>query len=157
MGVVIHYETSHPRSNGRASREFKSRSCGSRYAFCKLDWRFSVFLYPLFTPSLSPRTPPELFFLVAKFLESSPCQEAAQVMQNWHEKTVQKALHSCCEVAPWAQCHKLHFLSIFTGLEEGAVRPQGLYLQKYVSTTLQRVLDMREATVSSFLASCASL
>lgn len=86
-----------PRSNGRATNEFKSKPCGPRYAFCKLIQRFSLFLCSLFTPSLPPRLSPELLFLVAKFLESSPCHEAAQVDKKLTPKVVQKALILCAE------------------------------------------------------------
>ena len=126
---------------------------------CFLQTRLAIFCVPLpsvHSFSLSPN-PSRALLSRGKVSRVKSVSRGSTGDAKLTRKTVQKALHSCCEVAPWAQCHKLHFLSIFTGLEEGAVRPQGLYLQKYVSTTLQRVLDMREATVSSFLASCASL
>lgn len=46
---------------------------------CRLVWLFSLSHGHHSIPSLSPQITTELFFLVAKFLEASPCLEAAKV------------------------------------------------------------------------------
>lgn len=62
-------------SNGR----FKGEVWHKRYKTCRLlpavSWRSGHECIP----SLAPQITTELFFLVAKFLEASPCQEAAKV------------------------------------------------------------------------------
>lgn len=101
---------------------------------CFLQTRSAIFCVPLpsihsFSPSL---TPSRALLSRGKVSRVESMSRGSTGDAKLSRKTLQKALHSCCKVAPWAQCHKLHFLSIFTGLEEGVIRPQGLCPEKYV-------------------------
>ena len=82
---------------------------------CFLQTRLAIFCVPLpsvHSFSLSP-TPSRALLSRGKVSRVKSVSRGSTGDAKLTRKTVQKALHSCCEVAPWAQCHKLHFFVHF--------------------------------------------
>lgn len=101
--------------DGTACRLFKSGTVERvRCAPCSVLVLVSPLDWHMHDVWISPRHPPELYFLIARFLEGGPCQQAAEVCSNSVQFLAENAFLYVA-VAVRKQLRKLHlFLYLFS-------------------------------------------
>ena len=99
--------------DGTACRLFKSGTVERvRCAPCSVLVLVSPLDWHMHDVWISPRHPPELYFLIARFLEGGPCQQAAEVCSNSVQFLAENAFLYVA-VAVRKRLRKLHFFCIF--------------------------------------------